>query len=263
MGAVKPLVIVPRAGGEPAAERKSSPKSETSRIPLEMATAMTGAPAGKPSADLKTIKIKPSASGGSQTTPIVMEPSPAGALSTKPEDKRKTSRISLESALAIEENKAGQPKTIRLKKPSEAATIKAAPALDTIKVAPKPGLGQTARLDDQAEEAGEDSSTPTRRKTIKVKRPTDRPSVAVPAASIAGRTTGVGVTVEAADEDSGISWFSVVALIAAILTLVMSVIVIYMLSAQAFGPNPCLTELASGAPTLDLGWTGKIQPLNR
>jgi hypothetical protein len=113
---VKPLVIAP--GSAPAAERKPASKSETSRIPLELAT-----PAAAPAAsavNVKTIRVKPA--GGTASLGIQMAAAQP-ALTSKPiDDKRKTSRISLESALAMEDKGAdkGAPKTIWLKKLGDA-----------------------------------------------------------------------------------------------------------------------------------------------
>jgi hypothetical protein len=140
---------------------------------------------------------------------------PASPLSAAPESKRKTSRIPLEAALATAEQtqpaaEGATPKTIKLKRPGDGASVKVTPlgeapegetpapeALPSEPVAEvsaeasKANLRKTVRLDETAElpppapaaasAAAEEGATPTRRKTIVVKRPTMAPRVGSPA----------------------------------------------------------------------------------
>ena len=255
--AVKPLVVMP-APSAPAADKKPSSKSETSRIPLELATpSATNAAAGKPASmpDMRTIRVKPAAGATVAAVP------PAGA--GKPvDDKRKTSRISLESALAMEDKGGapGAPKTIRLKRPGETAGAKVPSMLDAIKAEPAAGkaaAGQTAPLEGAAEEA--EGPTPTRRKTIMVKRPGGEKTGMTMATGGAAKSVGQGaVAVELeGKESSGAGIFDWVAMAAATLTIIMSFVVMFMLASQAWGPNACLTELSSWPTGPDWSWAGK------
>ena len=105
------LVIRPQATGA-AQEGDSSPaqmkKRETSKISLDAAV---------PSEDVpKTIRLKPVSGGAAKIPkPGIITQSPAVQASPVSE-KRQTSRISLEAALAPEAGPSGEtPKTIRLK----------------------------------------------------------------------------------------------------------------------------------------------------
>ena len=255
--AVKPLAVTPPAA--PTADEKPASKSETSRIPLELATPAANAVPGKPTGDVKTIKIKPS--------PAATAPKATAPSAEKPvDDKRKTSRISLEAALAMEDKgaAAGVPKTIRLKRPGE-PTAKASPTLDTIKAASpdaKAVMSQTARLDEEAVEV-EEGTSPTRRKTIKVRRPPERPGVKVMAGAGAEAATAGGAAEGEEEAEAGVGVFDWIAIAAATLTIIASVVVTIMLASQAWGPNPCLTELSSWKTGPDFAWTGKTQPLSQ
>ena len=140
---------------------KTTKKSETSRINLEEALATTDAadgkaPVGKQTDGPKTIRLKPGAGGKTVKRKPKVESS-----------KSETSRISLEDALASDSEHQGSaavgkptqsPKTIRLKRPSEGATIKT-----------------EGRKADDEDDGDPEDITATRRKTIRLKRP-DRPS---------------------------------------------------------------------------------------
>ena len=163
------------------------------------------------------------------------------------------------------EEKGGEedvPRTIRLKRPGE-STAKAAPTLDTIKAAPaKAALSQTSRIDDQAIEEAE-GPTATRRKTIKVKRPSERPGIRVADAEgpapAAAATVNVAGTVE--EKTEGVGVFDWIAVAAALVTILTTLMVIVMLASQAWGPNPCLTELSGWKTGPNFSWTGKTPPL--
>jgi hypothetical protein len=252
---VKPLVMEPASA--PVAENKPASKSETSRIPLELAT-----PAAAPAVNVKTIRVKPA--GGTAALGVQVAAAQPAIPSKPIDDKRKTSRISLESALAMEDKGAdkGAPKTIRLRKLGE-ATGKVTPTLDTIRAEPagggRAGMGQTARLEEEAE-TEEEGPTPTRRKTIKVKRPTDKPGFRVTAGGAAaagaeGAAAGAEGGIAIPAKTTGFDWTSMVV---AILTIIMTFVVMFMLASQAVGPNSSLTQLSSWTEGPDFGWTGKI-----
>jgi len=220
-------VGIPQAGVVPGAAPGS--KRETSKIPLEAATSTEGGPK-KP----KTIRIKPASAPGA-----------ASADAPAKDAKRETSRISLEAALGTEEDAPGAPKTIRLKRPSEAPTVRAKPT----------EMSQTARLDG----AGvEDAESPTQKKTIKVKRPTERKAVKSvsarhPIAPGAAREPAAEPVVDSAH------WTFLTFAIASVL---ICFVLIYVLCAQTFGPNvdqTTLTPLSYGANDMSLSWPGKVR----
>ncbi len=265
---------------EAADKKKSDPaktdtKRKTSRIPLESARAPEAeekkeekkeekAPKLKP----KTIKIKPSipvpkvrsTQPLSVTVPIADED---GEKVKADAAKRKTSRIPLEEALTADKESeepaepvdAARPKTIKIRRPgSEATTVKAkkpappAPADDG-------EMGKTARLDHLPLDDAD--TTPTQKKTIRVKRP-DAASTASAAPTPAPAPGGLGLTPpepieEPRSDEPGVVW----ALLALAATLVLCV-VIYMLAAQAFGPNATGTALSSWTGGPNLSWPGKI-----
>lgn len=255
---VKTLKAVkPASAAAPApAVKPAAPKSETSRIPLEAATAMPVLGNAQSPTAPKTIRIKPTAS---QTAQISL----AGLGG---DEKRKTSRISLEAALAdgakSDASDAG-PKTIKLKRPTEPAVkIGGSTPSQTAPPAEPSALNKTSQLDDAAEP--EDGPTPTRRRTIKVKRPTQSPG----RAPVVARSGPPSEAEPGEDEDEAVAGreeaapvedqphliFSLVT-IAAILVVCVTV---YMLMAQTFGMNVSLTQLSYGAPQFDLGWPGKL-----
>lgn len=280
---LKPRTVsVPKPAETPA---EQDPKRKTSRVPLEKATAI---PQGQQSGTPKTIRIKPKAVPGKTTDLSALNrigkgeaAQPAGGDETagaKPESKldskRKTSRISLESAFTGEETEsakepgqapapaetkpAGAPKTIRLKKPSEAGTIKVKKDADKEEAEggedTKAALGKTARLDDLPDLEEEEGATPTRRKTIRVKRPTAKPTVepgagAPPAAAVARAQPA---------EDTQADQVHWVFPVFTALSVLVLLTVIYMFSAQTFGPLVCGTQTSYGLNELNLAWPGKI-----
>ena len=252
-------------------------KKETSRIPLSEAKASPTIKASPPTDGPKTIRIKPKPATA-QTQKVAQPGVIPGQDPTT--DKRKTSRISLEAALASDAPAAtaapAHPKTIRLKRPSETATVKvsakpgAAPPPAAESMTPSTAkLEETSRLDMPPVE--EKTGTPTRRKTIRVKRPTQKPGVTTGAASsvaIAGATAGPLAAMATARAGGAVAapvaekqphlTFSLFA----IFTMLVIFVTIYLFSAQVFGPNPCLTELSYYKEGPDMGWPGKI-PFSR
>jgi hypothetical protein len=259
------------AVGIPAGRGGSAAKKETSRIPLGQAKSASGESEGGPERP-KTIRISPAAqqpSGGGQTPEKAPEKKPGADQKqaegeSKEDQKRKTSRISLESALGMGEGgKETGPKTIKLKRPGAGA--------GKVSGAPQPGkeeeagkskeqVSKTSQIPEEA--TPEEGTTPTRRRTIKVKRPGQGAGKAPPAPSrpaeqpqAAPAAQQVAASAPAQVKEPGIT-FSLIGIAAAIIVLVT----IYVMAAQAFGPNDVsLTQLSYGLPGLDLSWPGQVQ----
>ena len=196
--------VKPPSEQQPAAD-PTGKKKETSRIPLDEAAAIPGQGIGKRTQAPKTIRIKPITKKTQVAPPIAKAPAPKSETASL-DEKRKTSRISLDSvfrpdteaapkaapapaatpaAATSPEAAPERPKTIRLKRPSEAATIKLAQRPKPA-TAPKPHTGpseaktvlsKTSRIDEEAAAEEEGGISPTRRKTIRVKRPTEQAGV--------------------------------------------------------------------------------------
>ncbi len=186
--------------------------------------------------------------------------------------KRQTSRISLDAALGGEgENKqAAGPKTIRLKRPSEVATvkIKKKPEVEDNK-AGEP-LNKTSEIPPPEAEGDKDEIPQTQKKTIKVKRPSQRRAVKSVSVKRAGSEAGAtepaaegavaaapmqAVGPAAAPVKDGAHWTFITASVAAI---IVCCIIIYVLCAQVLGPNISLTQLSYAAPDAELPWPGRI-----
>lgn len=296
--AAKPSsVIKPPAAGDKAAAKKATSKIDLGAAMAASANAKpgqaptgVGAKMGGPPSTIKLEKPAPSPTGAAPSTIKLGKPapSPTGAppstiklkrptavakapSSTRPpaplEDKGKTSRISLEAAVPPQEGAEkpdGGPKTIRLKRPSEIATVRVSqrPKIaTTADEAPlDEDLGKTARLEETTPkvETSEDGETPTRRKTIRVKRPSRGAGVkGVSGVSVArggAKAVRAKMPIPVAPEPN---WFFSVCTIFAILVTGTA---IYVLAAQAFGRNLSLTELSWGQPEMNLPFYGKILP---
>ncbi len=259
---LKPVAVgIKRPGADPNAPAGS--KRETSKIPLESASAPPVTPMG-PGANTKTIKIAPAPVDGSKISgPMVVSEGAAGEP-MKPDSKRQTSRISLEAALGSDGTGNGEPaatgpKTIRLKRPSEAPTVK-------VKKAPDDDAGGELRKTAKIEMPPDEAETPaTQRKTIKVKRPSQRRTVksvsvkrgpeaegdaaAAPAGAPQAMPAAEPVVVDSAH------WTFITTAIAA---MIVCFVLIYVLCAQVLGPNVSLTEVAYAAPDVELPWPGRI-----
>lgn len=257
------------AAAAAAAKVKPTGKRETSKIPLAMAAPAPGLAAGADKGT-KTIKIKPAVMPAGTVGAIPAKKTPAAAEepSAPGETKKKTSRIPLEAALSADvgaKEKAGAPKTIRLKRPGGKATVKATPA-DAAKkpdqAQPDRGtLSKTSRLDESV--ADTDAATPTRRKTIRVKRPTQVQSVkGISVARSEGapeepaKPAGLQPPVPLEAEVETVGWFYGLCGIAA---TIVACVVIYVILAQVFGPDGSMTPLSYGARGLDLSWAGEVQ----
>ena len=226
----------------PAAPAAETAKKATSRVELQEArggAAEVGANATGP----KTIRIKPT-----KLPPQSKPTAAAGAADHDP--KRQTSRISLESALAGTDSVAADsgPKTIRLKRPSETPSVK---------LGGDGNLSKTAQIDTDA--AG--IPTPTQKRTIKMKRPAGRPGVKIKTGARAGGPASAGATptptaIQTAPtpKTDGAHWTFITF---SILGLLLTAAVIYVLAAQAVGPNHSLTQLSSYKQGPDLPMAGK------
>lgn len=190
-----------------------------------------------------------------------------------PDAKRMTTRISLEAVLMTPEASEAKPavpgvpgsdtgpKTIRLKRPSEAATVKVSPKPKIAKVEEagsaeaKAALNRTARLEEAAEEPAAEGDTPSKRKTIRIKRPGEGGGGAgAPQAVSIARGEGGGVPMVMEDEPH--VTFPLLGIAACLVVIVT----IYMFAAQALGPDLSLTQLSYGVRETSLSWPGKIMP---
>jgi hypothetical protein len=289
-----PAAAMPAEGGAGPISIKARPvsKRDTSRIPLSAAMgeangerkapavaapAAPAAPAGLSGQRPATIRIKPSGAPSLRMgSPAAKTAATVGSRLTA-DQKRKTSRIALDAVMAAPASgpsKPGAPKTIRLKRPADVATVRVAdPSAASADAAPSAADASRKTSPVEAETAagtGEAASTgsPTRRKTIRVRRPggagsSRRMSVSRSSSVAAGKPAGgpaaaaaPGAGAPAAEADQPGGFFAVCA-IAAILVCAVA---IYMLCAQVFGPNACLTEVSYGMPEMDLSWPGKIMP---
>jgi len=240
---------VPRRGAETLSP--AAAKRETSRIPLESATGLPGAPMGA-----KTIRIQPAAGTTTPGGPApTSEDEPQDAQ--PPDPKRQTSRISLESALGANENdKSTGPKTIRLKRPSEAPTVRVKQA--PTEAADGGELRKTAPIESAADEG-----PATQKKTIKVKRPSQRHTMKSVSVKRGTGSEAEGTATMPHSPPSSrrkqvvdsAHWTFITASIAA---MILCFVLIYVLCAQVLGPNISLTELSYAAPDAELPWPERI-----
>ncbi len=255
--------------GIPSGQGEDSAKKETSKIPLDQAKVASEANRTQGNRP-KTIKISPGAKKPAAQAPVAGEQKEAPQSGqTSQDEKRKTSRISLESALGMDQSPrmSGGPKTIKLKRPGAGSgKVSGGPTIKKVgmETQEEDEISKTAEL---KEEPSGEEATPTRRKTIKVKRPGQKKTVrkaaqparqgaAQPQASSPAPGGGqVQVAAPAAQKEPGV-FFSLTG-IAAILVILVT---IYVMAAQAFGPNKVsLSQISYGMPGLDLTWPGQIQ----
>jgi hypothetical protein len=260
----------PAPAGRIQIGKLSQKKKETSRIPLEAAQPGAKTSDGAKPSVPRTIRLKPA---GKPPT-IGMPTATAGEKAATA--KRETSRISLEAALSGQSSgEFGEkkvPKTIKLKRPSEAPTVKAVkPAAATPKPEPAQKLSDTSRLDVEAsDEASDEAIPPTRRKTIRVKRPTGGRTVPTPVVRRAGGPEAVsgegggGVDAEQAVISQGgppePHWFFAACAMASILVVIVT---IYVFAAQTFGRDFALTRMSYWKDGPDLPWPNKLQHQRR
>lgn len=248
----KPAVGIKRDGIDHEAPVGS--KRSTTKIPLSSSTP----PSHGSDIGTKTIKIKPSSEINSLTGKVPI-PVAHSITAKKPDPKRQTSRISLDTALGNEKETTG-PKTIRLKRPGKTPTVKV-----NDKVEDDGALSKTSKI-----ELPKDENIPaTQKKTIKIKRPSQKRS----AKTISVKRSGVEQpAVDTGNADAptlqplqpltkqkapdAVHWTFISASVAA---LIIVCVLIYVLCAQVFGPNISLTKLAYAAPDVELPWPGRIE----
>lgn len=253
----KPVILKPPVGGAaPAAQplsmtdniakgieisRNEAAKKVTSRISVSSATSPI-----PPVTD----DTAPAAS------PISLAKPPAKPADAAATEKKVTSRISLESAFATQpEMPQAQPKTIKLKRPGEAAapftpaTPAPAPAAETPAPAPLPE-GMTP-ITDGGEPAPEEPLT--RRKTIKVKRPGGG---STPSAPKLPTVRADGVPSESdnlqtlsnftagAKPVAGPDKVNPIFIVAAVLAIVFASLLIWALSSQTYGERGAAGDFA-------------------
>lgn len=250
-GAIPPKLSLRKdeSGTIPAVPPPS--KKATARIPLGAAE---GA-AAEPGISTKTIRLTPLAAA----RPMAIAPAarPAAAPSMADAAKRQTSRIPLEVALAEERAAAGAdapgtPKTIRIKRPAQAATVPAPTAKGAVAAVEPPPLSEdqatiqkskTSRVD-VAETQAADAAQATQRKTIKIRRAEGTtPFKPVPRSVAVARLEAEAAEHLAADMVRINVAFPIMAAVA---LLIMGVLVV-VLAAQAF---PNLGWQLPGAVTL-------------
>jgi hypothetical protein len=238
----------PAASGQFGAAVSEAKKKETSKVPLDPTAAAPEAPVGP-----KTIRVKPVGLNGAVKPGVPSAPS----TPDEPNPKRQTSRIPLEHALGDAKNTG--PKTIRLKRPSDAPG-KVAPstftAKDSASVPSKTTQLDEAPLGDVA------APTPTQKRTIKVKRPQGRPGGGVAVkrktttagaartSAAAGAMGGAPIAVSVKD---GAHWTFITG---SILTLIVLICTLYLFASQAVGKNHGLTQLSSLIDGPDLSVPG-------
>lgn len=245
-----------------AIPREQAAKKMTARISLASATGQIPSVAvPPPTDDVKTIKLKPPTA----TQSVSQQESAAIAAQAA---KSKTSRISLESALSAQPElpsaSGAAPKTIRLKRPTEMGNAPAKPTLKpptTHIQLPQPPhqTGQippaAAATPPAAPEQEAPDNSPTRKKTIKVKRPG-----AGGGPKISLNKSGEGAEGAAPIGDDNLQQLSgfdnlapiaapdkvnPVFIIAAVIAILMSIDLIWVLAAQLFGPNAAVADYAT------------------
>jgi hypothetical protein len=258
-------------------------KKETSKIPLATALGKTPTIRSAPLADgpVKTIRIRPKSASAQPATAVGDDTAARSADAAGAENaKKKTSRISLDAALTSEQSLFGEadgprPKTIRLKRPAAGSTVKVTPhsanSAQTDREAREPAratLDETARIEmPPAATAPRGAPSPTQRRTIRVKRPTQFGGAAPVAQGSAARVPSVRAGAVAAGAPMTVAPVArakepnAVFPIFVIMTLIVSMVTIYVFCAQAIGPNSTYTQYSYAPEGPDLGWPGKIQPI--
>ena len=246
--------------------REQAAKKMTARINLASATGQIPSVTLPPQTDdVKTIKLKPVA------PPVMAEAAADSAAVAAQAAKSKTSRISLESALSTQPelspaSPSAAPKTIRLKRPSEMnAPAAAKPALKpptTHVQIPQPphqtgqipaGPAVVAAPPPEAAQEAPDNS-PTRKKTIKVKRPGagggGGPKITLNKGE-GGEAGDKGVGDDNLQSLSSIDSFGpvvapdkVVFIVAAVVAILVAIDLLWVLAAQLFGPNAAVADFA-------------------
>ena len=255
-------VAVPQTG-VPITHAEAA-KRKTTRVDLPLTANLTGATDETP--EFKTVKLRPTPPPQPGSAPLPEGPKPLSPSQVQAA-KTKTSRISLEAALGAQEPDSGAPKTIRLKRPSELKTGSTGQISIPMVAARKTGLippvavppsvqqSATARLPTQALPTAsvvnqEEEASPTRRKTIKIKRPAAAAGIKINVAQTEGGAEDApGEEMQSLSLPAGMRPIGAggddatnpVFLVAAVASLVLTLGLIWILAAQTFGPNAALT----------------------
>ena len=236
-----PRKPVPIGIRKDAAELSSGPKKSTSRITLPAPS-----DSNSKTSKIKTIKIAPRPlnariEGEGEDTAETPPPAPATA-----DPKRQTSRISLESVLGGEGSKDGEQPTIKIKRSTDAPTIRVAGATAGDR---KP---EEKTIPIPETDASDGSEKPeSQKKTLKVKRPVSSGSAGKPQAGVTLFAPPTA-TLIVSDEPHWI--FSIITMAATLVTAVL----IYALAAQALEPDLAERHDLESKPSLP--WPGRLVP---
>lgn len=253
-----PVMPVKPAGDEPVALEQPAPAAAAETAPTPTVVLKPVTSAATPVAPVSPV------------APVVPKPAAASPLSGVQAQaaKSKTSRITLDSAIGVAPSipiaTASEPKTIRLKRPTDLAAPAAAIQPPSVKSGTAP-IRQTSRIPDAiVESAAAEASTVTQKKTLKIKRPGI--SVADTAASEGGDVGssdfgGVQMTpltdLSAVQESQGSKVFTMIAVGAAAASLVLGFALMWCLLASGVGPAAGPNNTASlGGP--ELFWPGRM-----
>jgi len=300
-GAPRPITvrlkpIAPAAAPAPGAALHSTSRVPIPEIPAASASVITpaAAPAVAPAGAPATVRLRPVVSPAAApaapaaaapavapaaVSPMQPQPPPAPGSNPLPAGanpssvaqvqaaKSKTSRISLDSAIGVAPSMApmgaekNEPKTIRLKRPTDLAAPAPSPKSSTTPIR------QTSRIPDSAlsnPEPAADSATVTQKKTLKIKRPGMKEESGVEAAAEGGESSfpeGVQMTalspLEALPPKEESSVFTAIAAIVAVAAAITMVALTYCLAAQAIAPVANANTAASISGP-DLPWVGKL-----
>ena len=244
--------------------RDQAAKKMTARINLAAATGQIPSVTVPPATDdVKTIKLKP------PTATQSVSPQDSAAVAAQAA-KSKTSRISLESALSTQPelppaSPGVAPKTIRLKRPSEMNAPAAAkpvlkPPTTHVQVPQPPhqtgpiAAAPVAAPPPEAPQEAPDNS-PTRKKTIKVKRPGaggGGPKISLNKGE-EGESGANGIGDDNLQSLSSIDSFgpavapdkvNPVFIVAAVIAILATINLVWVLTAQLFGPNAAVADYA-------------------
>lgn len=264
---LKPVVPAAKPAGA------TPPLHATSRIAMPEEEA---APAAAPMAPAAApLQPQPPPQPGSNPLPGGLKPPSNAQVQAA---KSKTSRISLDSAIGVAPSapmNAAEPKTIRLKRPSDLASSavarpSAAPAVPAPAAASP--VRKTSRIPDSAlpteVSAASESASVTQKKTLKIKRPGFQEPASAAAVEAGGEAfpEGVQLTPISAVE-SGLPKkdptpvFTAITIAAACITLLLSIALTWCLAADVIAPvaNANTTAWFSLGST-QLPWSAK--PMN-
>lgn len=260
-GSVPPKMDLKKSGilrSSPGTPPPAS-KKETTKIPLDAARPPASAPALPPG-------------GLKKPTTIRMEqPAAAPARAATPDEevatkKRTTSRISLESVFtstAQQAPAAGEPvvpRTIRLKRPDEAASPRVTADLNNLRVPRQPQESQDsvptmrAQRDVSRPEPAAERETPTRRKTLVIRhdQKQDRRPMTIARPGAEDQLAAPGGIIRIPDI---MHWSFPVCMILAMIIVMVN---IYVFLAQVIGPDISLTQHSYQPTGSSLDWPGKI-----